>query len=323
MQWKPLFFGSFLAALPFTSACTVPDGTCVPADEHPCSIANHCVREDGESFCEAGYEWQDADDQDNYVCVPAPGGPGAEGVLNWELPQGGHIYGGFGSVAGAGLPSGSATWTTLDLTGDGRPDLIRTGVRGDQAGLRDVVNGYPDEPHWVVYENNGGGFEASGTRWPVPEGGDVYGGFGSTGGRSLDLGANGWALADLTGDGKPDLVVTSVVENVGTSKKHVVLGYPDEPRWLVYANTGSGFATQAVRFDLPGGGDPLGGFNGLGGGTGIAGAGVWSLLDVNGDARPDLVLSGLYEGGTSVALGYPADSHWTVYLNNGSGFGER
>ena len=50
----------------------------------------------------------------------------------------------------------------------------------------------------------------------------------SASGRSLDLGGNGWALTDLTGDGKADLVITSVVEDLGGSKRHVALGYPDE-----------------------------------------------------------------------------------------------
>jgi hypothetical protein len=323
MYWKPLFLTSALFALPLTSACTVPDGTCVPEEEHPCSLVNHCVYEDGESICEAGYQWQDANDADNYVCVPSGDGPGAAGILNWELPQGGHIYGGFGSVAGAGLPSGSATWVTVDLTGDGRPDLVRTGMRSDSGGLRDVVNGYPNENHWVVFKNNGGGFDDTGVRWPVPEGGDVFGGFGATGGRPFDIGANGWALVDLTGDALPDLVVTSVVQDLGGSKKHVAIGYPDNPHWLVYANTGAGFSTQSTRFSLPSGGEPTGGINALAGGQGTAGAGIWSVLDMNDDQRPDLVMSGVYSEGVSQAIGYPADSHWTVYLNNGSGFGER
>jgi hypothetical protein len=43
-------------------------------DDHPCKEENHCVREDGQTLCEDGYQWEDPDDGDNYNCVPANGG---------------------------------------------------------------------------------------------------------------------------------------------------------------------------------------------------------------------------------------------------------
>lgn len=56
----------------------VPDQP--PASEHPCQPENHCVRADGQLFCEEGYTWQDPDDEDNYVCVPVDDESLNEGV---------------------------------------------------------------------------------------------------------------------------------------------------------------------------------------------------------------------------------------------------
>jgi hypothetical protein len=42
--------------------------------EHPCKEENHCIRADGKSGCEDGFEWENPEDGDNYNCVPVGGG---------------------------------------------------------------------------------------------------------------------------------------------------------------------------------------------------------------------------------------------------------
>jgi hypothetical protein len=320
-------FCSVLFGLSGVVACGGPGSE--GESEHACQLENHCIRDDGEVFCEDGYHWQDSSDPDNYICEPVGGagpGPSAGGTVTWSVPPGGHVYGGFGEPHSYGGQNGNAVWTTFDLTGDGIPDLVSTGLRQDAAGsTRSVVHGYPNEPHWLVHAGGSGGFSSTASRWPVPTGGHIYGGFHATADVASSVGSNGWALLDVDGDGRADLVVTSLAQDQSGTTRAVALGYPDQSHWLVFRNTGSAFADTGSRFLLPTGGHPYAGFNALAGGQGIDGAGVWSVMDMNGDKRPDLVLSGLVkdQGGTRVStvLDYPNDSHWMVYLNSGSGFG--
>ena len=114
-----------------------------------------------------------------------------------------------------------------------------------------------------------------------------------------------WALADLDGDGMSDIVVTewtsSGIAGLGTSK------------WLVYANSGSGFAS-ASTFSLPSGFD-TDEFDAL---TDTSGADpTWALLDVDGDHLSDLVVTEWASSGIA-GLG---TSKWLVYPNTGTGFG--
>jgi beta-mannanase len=136
---------------------------------------------------------------------------------NWPVPEGGYDEQGF-------CMTGSTTWATMDLEGDGLPDLVSTSMER---------NGYPyvwgyngDEPYWKLYRNTGSAFETSSSNWPVPEGGYDEQGFCMTS-------STYWATMDLNGDGRVDLVSTSMERN----------GYPyvwgysgDTPYWKLYAN---------------------------------------------------------------------------------------
>ena len=193
----------------------------------------------------------------------------------------------------AGSPS--QEWTTIDLTGTGKLDLVLTET------CTDTTVG---TSHWLVYPNTGSGFSTTAKTFALP---------------TLDLpltsvsgvntGCAGspsqeWTSVDLTGDGKLDLVLTETCSDTTVGSTH----------WLVYANTGSGFAMAPTTFALPALTLPLTSVSGVN--TACAGSPSqeWTTVDVNGDKKPDLVLT---ETCTDTTVG---TSHWLVYANTGSGF---
>ena len=99
-----------------------------------------------------------------------------------------------------------------------------------------------------------------------------------------------FGLRDMDGDLREDLVVTRSCDDT-------TIGVTD---WLVYPNTGSGFGA-AVRFALPV----------LPTSPGCVGA---SLVDVDGDFKPDLVVTSLC---TDTSVG---TSRWLVYPSSGTAF---
>lgn len=93
------------------------------------------------------------------------------------------------------------TWTTLDLDGDKRPDLVSTADPATGRVWTDTMG----RAEWRVYLNTGSGFQTAATSWRVPDSGTVPG-FTST---ASATGRLRWATIDLTGDGKPELVHTA------------------------------------------------------------------------------------------------------------------
>ena len=134
-------------------------------------------------------------------------------------------------------------FTTLDIDGDAAPDLVHTYALcvGTDVGA----------DRWAVYRNNGGGFDASPTDWPVPA--TSVGGWpwilhaeDTTWAECADGSARNQAwyhtLMDLTGDTLPDLVVTwdeCTGREVGTDF------------WTVYPNNGAGFDATGLEWNLP------------------------------------------------------------------------
>src|SRR5690606_10406058 len=131
-----------LFSLPLLAACGANGELPGFDDEHPCKAENHCLREDGESVCESGYQWEDPDDEDNYNCVLIPA---KAGRVDWGLPSGGHVDRGFYQTGGGG-PSGSDNWSVVDLDGDGLPDLVVPGQTASDG--NDYGFGFPNDPHW-------------------------------------------------------------------------------------------------------------------------------------------------------------------------------
>lgn len=271
------------------------------------------------------------------------GGPNgfAPAFTTWSLPtSGGRIGRGYHRAQnqqsagdrirndrGLVNKQGDEAWILRDLDGDGRPDLVVTGAAREivQVGYVFEVFGLSGTPSWKVYRNTGAGFEATATTWPVPKA-------GWDDGSGLSLASSAtvafyrkrlWELRDVDGDGKPDLLAYAVVENPSTNVYRArPPGQSDgAPRWEVYLNDGRGFATTPTSFALPRqrgrGADGLAGTSGRGTRDG---ENLWAFFDVDGDRRPDLVVTATQIDGTPKAQGYPSESHWEVYRNTGTGF---
>lgn len=248
----------------------------------------------------------------------------------WSLPAGGQIMNGtnygFYTVSDLvefGEDDNSVIWTTTDMDGDNRPDLVVTSTY--LQGNSTLAN---NGGVWKVYANNGSGFDSSPILWTVPSGGlesinTVFGFNKPTqqffSGIEID-GSQLWDLQDMDGDSKPDLVVTS--EKVGPNPLVLNSG---GPIWQVYKNNGTGFDVAATLWPIPDGGRVLGGadlgyvaivdYNPMA----SDGSEAWSFFDINGDDRPDLVVTAEVQNSMFVIANNGSDV-WQVYLNNGSGF---
>jgi len=156
---------------------------------------------------------------------------------------------------------------------------------------------------WLVYANSGTGFGPSASDWSLPSG-FQDGALDALGDTSSSDGVV-WGLLDLTGDGAVDLVVADTdagAGGIGSSK------------WLVYANSGTGFGPSASDWSLPSGFQD-GALDTLADSSNSDGA-VWGLLDLDGDAALDLVVAD-----TDAGAGGIGSSKWLLYANSGSGFG--
>jgi hypothetical protein len=203
----------------------------------------------------------------------------------------------------------TASWSVIDMNGDDKPDFVLTQACSDPA---------IGTSRWDVYFNNGSGFSANATSFALPT---VSGALGSSDGpplTSLDGsddcslgGSASWSVIDMNGDDKPDFVLTQACANstIGTTS------------WKVYFNTGTGFSANATSFALPtvygatgsGGGPPLTSLDGSDG-CPTGGAAKWSVIDMNGDFKPDFLLT---QACNDLTIGA---SRWDVYFNTGTGF---
>ncbi|MBP6391386.1 MAG: hypothetical protein KA352_10875, partial [Flavobacteriales bacterium] len=174
--------------------------------------------------------------------------------VDWWLPAGGQVDGGvnqgFNLLSAIGYDTNSDTWSTVDINGDSKPDLVCTGTR--------AANGYVTEfspgnnSYWKVYLNTGNGFSGTSVNWSLPAGGQIDGGvnqgFNLLSAIGYDTNSDTWSTVDINGDSKPDLVCT------GTRAAN---GYVTEfspgnnSYWKVYLNTGNGFSGTSVNWSLP------------------------------------------------------------------------
>ncbi|MCB0430938.1 MAG: T9SS type A sorting domain-containing protein [Flavobacteriales bacterium] len=194
-------------------------------------------------YAEGTGSYRDAYDVGNnsYWKVYTNSGYGFTGSFSkWNVPDGGYLYNGhnygFSYISYSGSYSaGNQGWSTMDMTGDGLPDLV-IHSQGDGT-YRDAFS-VGNNPYWKVYQGNENGFSASDIHWSMPDGGHVSSthtfGFNNIGDAgSYDAGDQGWALLDMNGDGKTDLVVHS--EGNGSTRD--VYGVDVNPYWKVYLNT--------------------------------------------------------------------------------------
>ena len=204
-------------------------------------------------------------------------------ATQWSVPMRG-VSGGFAKVSGQ-------YWALTDIDGDGKPDLVYT-EDGDSNG----VWGGDGAAYWKVFKNTGTGFSSSATRWSVPVRGNSFG--------FSQVSAMYWALTDLDGDGKPDLVYTDDSDSSG------VWGGDGAAYWKVFKNTGSGFSSSATRWSVPVRGNSSGFLQ--------VSALYWALTDLDGDGKLDLVYTDDLD--SNGVWGGDAAAYWKVFKNTGSGF---
>jgi hypothetical protein len=238
----------------------------------------------------------------------------AETATEWTLPSYGLDYysepilGSTGAVATCTGGSTTVVYTTLDLTGDGRPDLVVTKSCTDaDAGIG----------KWLVYENTGSGFSTTATEWTLPSYGLDSGSQPVLGQVSPNTTCTSGspvrgATIDVTGDGRPELVITRSCTATDTGLSN----------WLVYDNDGTGFATSPTEWALPSygldsGGEPILGSVAGSASCTTAGATTFGLLDLGGDGPPDLVVTRHCFDDADTGL-----SRWLVHENSGGGFAE-
>jgi len=254
----------------------------------------------------------------------------ADTAINWPVPATGGYYDtsqtdwSYNLLSNPGAVNNQCnTWTTMDINGDGRPDLVVT-AQGNGSKLLGFAIG--NNPYWQVYLNTDSGFSSTALNWALPAGGYVddsatsYGFYQVSNTGAVYNHCNAWTTIDINGDHKPELVVTAV----GNGNLPLVFGAGLNPQWQVYANTGTGFTLSATNWQVPAGGyidysDSLYGFYETSqSGSYRPNSDSWSVLDMNGDGTPDLVVTSAGDGMNTVEFGLPANPHWKVYLNTTS-----
>jgi hypothetical protein len=182
-------------------------------------------------------------------------------------------------------PAVTPSYAVADLTGDGKPDMVRFFDCNDPSVGNDK---------WQVYVNTGTGFAATPTAFALPSAafpplnsGSILFPALANQGYCTPAVTPSYAVTDLTGDGKPDMVrfFNCADPSVGNDK------------WQIYVNTGTGFAATPTAFALPGAS-----FAPLNGGgilfpmlanQGYCSPAVtpsYAVTNLTGDGRPSLVL---------------------------------
>lgn len=181
--------------------------------------------------------------------------------------------------------NGNVAYTMLDVNADRRPDLVVTSDRcDDEIGTK----------RWDVYLASASGFAKTPTPFALPaarcsEPFDALAGSGNV----------AYTMLDANADRRPDLVVTSdrCDDEIGTK------------RWDVYLASDAGFAMTPTAFTLPAARckEP---FDSLAG----TGSVRYTLLDVDGDRRSDLVVT------SDTCDADVGTKRWDVYAAESTGF---
>lgn len=181
---------------------------------------------------------------------------------------------------------GKVSFSLLDMDGDRFVDLVVT---------RDDCDAAVGVDHWDVYRGSPSGFAAKPKAFSVPAP-RCQSPFDQLAGS----GAVVFSVMNLDGDKVPDLVVArdGCEASVGTT------------RWDVYKGTSSGFAPKPTTFDLPAARCARA-FDSF---ASVDSMLSWSLLDLDADARADLVVT---DDACEAAIG---SERWDVYEQTDSGF---
>ena len=192
-------------------------------------------------------------------------------------------------------------YALVSVDGDAVPDLVVTERETDTTVGQSV---------WKVFKGTGSGYATSATDFALPNLGatSTYRPFNFTANQSSSVSETdyvNYALVDIDGDATPDLVVTE--READTTVGQSV--------WKVYKGSGTGYASSSTDFPLPslGASGSYRPFNLTANQSSSVSASDYvnyALLDVNGDARLDLVVT---EQESNANVG---QSTWQVF--NGS-----
>ena len=272
------------------------------------------------------------------IISPCSYGQGFSGsYFNWDTPSGGNFSAG-GTPYGFLAPYGNSfgynncqNWSTMDMNGDNKPDLVVT-AQFNSTGSYNEQFGVGTNPYWQVYLNTGNAFAATPINWNTPVGGNYssggtpYGYLAPYGTSFNYANCQNWGVVDMNDDNMPDLVVTSQYNSAGTYNEQ--FGAGSSPYWKVYLNTGTGFSLSPLNWNTPIGGNyssvgtPYGYLTLSGNSYGYTNCQHWSIADMDGDHKPDLVVTAQYNsvGTYNEQFGAGSSPYWKVYQNNGSGF---
>ncbi len=233
---------------------------------------------------------------------PRPASTGfAEHHIRWPVPESGSEDGFFSPW----WNMDTRWFTTMDLTGDGRPDLVQTGDHTRQNGFvwRDEFG-----PYWKVWPGEGVGFAPDFIRWSVPESGQSDGFFAPT----WSHGTRWFTTRDLDGDGRMDLIQS------GDSSREGGFVWRDAqgPFWKVWRGGMQGFESQHTRWAVPESGHNDGFFA-----LYWAHGDRWfSTMDLNGDGRLDLLQTGDPSRQGGHVFQDETGAYWRVWLGQRNGF---
>lgn len=183
----------------------------------------------------------------------------------------------------------------LEVTGDDFPDLLE---------LEDCTDATVGVDHWRVWPGGADGFGAA-LEWTLP-GGYETSAFTAASRLVADctVGEPAWFLEEVTGDGVPDLVVTTSCtdDTVGDTAWLVYpggsAGFGAEERWALPSGAATGsWQTPNFEMDCTAGDRP-----------------AWSLTDLDGDGTFDLVVT------ASCLDGETGRNRWNLFRGGQGGF---
>ena len=226
-------------------------------------------------------------------------------ATRWAVPDSGLADGFFSAYYGYD----TRFWTLLDLDGDGRPELVQT---ADSARAGGYVWRDAQGPYWKVWSSGAGGFPAAPRRWAVPDSGQSDGFFSAY----YTDDTRCWSLVDLDGDGRMDLVQTANPALSGG----IVWSDATGAYWKAWAGGASGFASSSRRVAVPASG-LSDGFFATTYQSAAPGTRFWTLLDLDGDRRPDLVQTADPAHSGGFVWSDTQGPSWKVFRGSAAGFG--
>ncbi len=201
------------------------------------------------------------------------------------------------------LGTGRGTnWNTLDLTGDGRLDLV---VTSDANG---VVLMSGTSVVWHVFAGGPTGFSTTATLFAVP-GSSTNAPISQT---DSAVSPRFWNTLDLTGDGFPDFVQT--MNPAGPLELPFFVGVLTDG-WLLRPGSRAGFATAMTNFSVP----VL--TNRVDRAFADLARKRWGLANLTADRTPDLVITADQQT-DSVWSNPSGGPEWVICVGSASGYGE-